>query len=117
MDAILELADRLGKSIGADSRAQRMSEARAALENSLDDRQLLGDYEKQQRKMHELESKGEPIEPDDKRRLADLHAKVASSEVLKALVKAQADYLELMTTVSQRIEKAVWGTPGSGGGG
>ena len=110
MDAILELADRLGKSIGADSRTQRMAEVRAAFEN----RQLLGDYEKQQRKIHELESQGMRIEPDDKRRLADLHAKVAGSEVLKALVKAQADYLELMTTVSQRIEKAVWGTPGSG---
>lgn len=110
MDEILELADQLGKRIGADSRGKLMVAARASLETSLADRQLLADYENHQHKLHSLEAAGKPIEPDDKRRLADLHSKVIASPVIKNLLKAQADYLELMTLVSQRIEETAMDT-------
>jgi len=110
MDDILELASRLGKRIAGDPRGRQMAEAQAALENSAEDRQLLKDYEEQQRKVHDLEMARRPIEPDDKRRLADLHAKVAGSPVIKNLLKAQTDYLALMTLVSQRIEHEALGS-------
>ena len=109
MDQILELAARLGERIAADPRGRQMADARAALDGSLQDRQLLEDYEAQQQKMNELAAAGRPIEPEDKRRLADLHAKVIGSRVIKDVLKAQADYLELMTAVSQRIEEAALG--------
>ncbi len=109
MDQILELAARLGERIAADPRGRQMADARAALDGSLQDRQLLEDYEAQQQKMNELAAAGRPIEPEDKRRLADLHAKVIGSRVIKDVLKAQADYLELMTVVSQRIEEAALG--------
>ncbi len=105
MDEILDLATRLGKRISQDPRAGKMAEAQVALENSLADRQLLADYETQQQKIYELEVSGKPIEPDDKRRLADLHAKVVGSNVIKEVLKAQADFLEIMNSVSQRIEQ------------
>jgi len=109
VDQILELAARLGERIAADPRGRQMADARAALDGSLQDRQLLEDYEAQQQKMNELAAAGRPIEPEDKRRLADLHAKVIGSRVIKDVLKAQADYLELMTAVSQRIEEAALG--------
>ncbi|MFH1110021.1 MAG: YlbF family regulator [Planctomycetota bacterium] len=109
MDQILEQAARLGEQIAADPRGRQMADARAALDRSLQDRQLLADYEAQQQKMNELAAAGKPIEPEDKRRLADLHAKVIGSRVIKDVLKAQADYLELMTAVSQRIEEAALG--------
>jgi len=109
VDQILELAARLGERIAADPRGRQMADARAALDGSLQDRQLLEDYETQQQKMNELAAAGRPIEPEDKRRLADLHAKVIGSRVIKDVLKAQADYLELMTAVSQRIEEAALG--------
>ncbi len=109
MDQILEQAARLGEQIAADPRGRQMADARAALDGSLQDRQLLEDYEAQQQKMNELAAAGRPIEPEDKRRLADLHAKVIGSRVIKDVLKAQADYLELMTVVSQRIEEAALG--------
>ena len=68
-------------------------------------RQMLDDYENQQQKLGELQAANKPIEPADKRRLADLHQKVISNPLLKDLLKAQADYLELMTLVSARIEQ------------
>ena len=105
MDEILDLATRLGKRIAQDPRAAGMVDAQVALENSLGDRQLLADYEQHQRKIYELEVAGKPIEPDDKRKLADLHGKVVGSAVIKDVLKAQADFLELMNSVSQRIEQ------------
>lgn len=105
MDEILDLATRLGKRISQDPRAGKMIDAQVALENSLSDRQLLADYEQQQNKIYELEATGKPIEPSDKRKLADLHAKVVGSGIIKGVLKAQADFLEIMTAVSQRIEQ------------
>lgn len=112
MDEILELAERLGKRIAADPRGGQMAKAQAALNNSTEDRQLISDYEAQQRRIGQLELQGKPIEPEDKHRLADLHAKVIASEVIKGLMKAQADFAELMSTVSRRIEQEVMGSPG-----
>ena len=106
MDEILQLAAKLGTQIGHDPKGKAMAEARAQLEKSLADRQLPADYETAQQKLHNLETSGKPIEPEDKRRLSELHGKVISSPVIKGLLKAQADYMELMTAVSQTIEDA-----------
>lgn len=106
MDEIMDLAKKLGERIGADARAKAMGAARTALEKSMTDRQLLADYENAQMTLHSLESAGKPIEPDQKRKFADLHGKVIASVVIKNLLKAQADYLELMSNVSQQIEDA-----------
>lgn len=117
MDEILDLATRLGKRIAQDPRAAGMVDAQVALENSLPDRQLLADYEKQQQRVYELEVSGKPIEPEDKRKLADLHARVVGSSVIKNVLKAQADFLEIMNTVSQRIEQEALTRVGSPAGG
>ncbi len=106
MEEILELAAQLGKRIAADARGKQMAAAQSALEASMADRQLLADYEQQQQRIHSLEVAGKPIEPEDKRKLADLHGKVIASPVIKNLLKAQADYFELMTLVSHQIEEA-----------
>jgi cell fate (sporulation/competence/biofilm development) regulator YlbF (YheA/YmcA/DUF963 family) len=111
MEEILDLAARLGKAIGADPRASRLREARAELEASLEDRQLLADYEKQQQVVRRLELENKPIEPNDKRKLADLHAGVIGSEVLKRLLTAEADYIELSALVHQRIEQEIFRSP------
>ena len=105
MDEIIDLATKLGKMMAADARAAAMTAARKGLEDSPTDRQLLSEYESQQQKMARLEGEGKPIEPEDKRKLADLHGKVVGSEVIKMLVKAQTGYVELMSAVSRRIEE------------
>lgn len=115
MEEILKLAEQLGKRIAADPRGQKFARARAAFDADLPARQLINDYESQQQKMAELEMAGKPIEPEDKRRLTDLHQKVVGNAVLKDLLKAQADYLELMTTISERIEREAFSANGSAG--
>jgi len=104
MDDILELAAKLGKRIAEDKRAMAFAEARQKLEEDLKARTLIADYEKLQMSMAELEASGRPIEPENKRKLASLHEQVIGNDVLKHLLKAQADFLQLMTTVTQRME-------------
>ena len=109
MDEILELATKLGKRIAQDPRAVAMAEAQKTLDSSSVDRELLADYEHQQHKLHTLEMNGQPIEPDDKRSLAELHEKVVGSENIKLLIKSQANYVELMMQVTRRVEECAMG--------
>ncbi len=110
MNEILELASTLGKRIADDPRAKQMAEARAAFDNNPEAKQLLADYNQAQQDVHELETQGKPIEPEHKRKLADLHAKVIDSDMVKTLMKAQMDYAALMSAVSQRIDSEALGT-------
>jgi len=105
MDQILELATKLGKQIALDPRAQAMAAARKNLSESTADRQLLADYDEQQTRLATLEGEGKPIEPEDKRKIAELHNRVISSDVIKELMKVQTAYVELMNTVSRTIEQ------------
>ena len=109
MDSILELASELGKRIAADPRGLAMIEASKALEESLPDRKLVEDYDALQLKMAKLEAGGKPLEPEDKRGLIEMRDKVATSPVLKELLKAQVEYVSLMKNVSMTIEKSAQG--------
>jgi cell fate (sporulation/competence/biofilm development) regulator YlbF (YheA/YmcA/DUF963 family) len=105
MDEILDLAAKLGKQIAADNRTKAFAAARKALDEDSAQQQLLADYEAQQRRIGELQAGGKPIEPEDKRKLQALHERVISSDAIKTLLASQADYVELMAHVSQRIEQ------------
>lgn len=109
MEDILELASKLGKRIAGDERTQAFTRARQALDANIEARQMLADYEQTQRKVAQLEASGKPIEPDDKRKLVELHTKVVGNEVLKTLLKSQADFLQMMTLVSQKIDSIALG--------
>ena len=109
MDSILELASELGKRIAADPRGLAMIEASKALQESLPDRKLVEDYDALQLKMAKLEAGGKPLEPEDKRGLIEMRDKVATSPVLKELLKAQVEYVSLMKNVSMTIEKSAQG--------
>jgi len=104
MEDILELAAKLGKRIADDPRTRAFSKARKTLESNAEARQTIADYEQIQQKVTELQAGGKPIEPQDKHKLKDLHEKVIGNDVLKELLKTQADFLQLMTTVSETIE-------------
>ena len=104
MEDILELASKLGKRIAGDERARAFTKAREALDADHKARQMLADYQQSQRKVAELEAAGKPIEPEDKRQLVELHTQVVGSDILKDLLKTQADFLQMMTLVSQKIE-------------
>ena len=105
MDAIIELAERLGKAIAESPQAKALREAQDALEK---DEQVSGwvrSYREQGEKMARLEQENKPIEVEDKQKLRDLADKLAGSDLFKQYTGAQVEYLDLMRKVNQTLQR------------
>ncbi len=106
MDDIIAHARELGKKIAAHPRCADFMVAARAVAADKEAQEILKAYQDQAGKMQELGSSGKPIEVDDKHKLAECQAKVASHEKLKEMMKHQANYVEMMNRVSQAIDEA-----------
>jgi cell fate (sporulation/competence/biofilm development) regulator YlbF (YheA/YmcA/DUF963 family) len=104
MDRVIQLARRLGQAIAEDPRCTALKEARTAFEADAEARQLREDYDEAVSVLQQKLARGEPLEPEEKRREAELRSKVAGSETLRRLVRAQADFQQLMTEANEAIE-------------
>jgi cell fate (sporulation/competence/biofilm development) regulator YlbF (YheA/YmcA/DUF963 family) len=89
--------------------------AQQAVKQDASANQLLHDYQAKMERIRRLEEEGKPIEVADKHQLRDLESGLAGHEMLKALMRAQADYLELMTQINREIDGpiAALGRPGA----
>jgi len=103
VEEILNQAQRLGKLIAQHPRTQAMQQASAAARADTDAQRLLDDHRRQAEHIHRLENEGKPIEVADKHKLANLEAKVAGNPLIMKLMKAQADYVQLMQAVNSAI--------------
>jgi len=107
MDDIIAKARELGKLIGSNERTRAfLAAAKAASEDSAA-QEVMRAYQTHAEKLQRLEYEGKPIEPDDKRKLAESQLAVASNSRLKELSRLQADYLELMNKVNDAIEASI----------
>lgn len=109
---LLEQARSLGKSIGQHKRMRAFNEAREGVQRDPAAQQILQDYSQYMEKLQRLEAEGKPIEPTDKRKLAEIEGRMSSNDALKQLMRAQADYIELMDRVNSAMEEALAG-PGA----
>jgi len=107
MEAIVKQAEKLGEAIGGHARCKALAEAREALDKDEAARQLQEDYASAAEILQKKMAAGEVLEPDEKRREAELRSSVAANESLAALVRAQADFHELMVAVNQALERAI----------
>ena len=103
MDEIRKLASDLGRMIAKHERFLKLRAAEDAAGKDAETDKLLDSYEKQQQKLVELESKQQPIEPEDKKELQRLSEAVHGNAHLQNLARAQADYMELMNMVNRTI--------------
>ena len=103
MEAILELAQKLGQAIQNDTRYAALKEAEKKLAADPDAKKLLEGFQEQSRKIMELEQKQAPIEAEDKRRRRELHEKVAAHALIKEWMKARVEYAGLMSRVNKAI--------------
>jgi len=107
MAEVQELLDRaraLGEAIANHPHVRDFMAARAKVEEDAQAQQVLKAYEEQARHIRQLEAEQKPIEVADKRKLAECEQKMASNEVLKELLRRQADYVALMNQVNQAME-------------
>ena len=110
MERALQLARRLGSAIADTDRHKALEQARRQIAADTDAQQLLESFNKQQQKIDDLLRHNKPVEVEDKQRLLDLQQQVTSHAGLKNLVKAEADYSELMNKVNQAIQAGLSGT-------
>jgi cell fate (sporulation/competence/biofilm development) regulator YlbF (YheA/YmcA/DUF963 family) len=104
MEEILELASKLGAAIANNNRYKMFKETEEQLKKDNVAKEISEKLEKQSKKIYELEKNLKPIEVEDKKKLQQLKEEVASNPSIQKFLKAQADYVELMKKVNERIK-------------
>ncbi len=109
MEDIIADARALGKKIAANPRTVAFMSAARSVAQDEEAQKILQTYQEQAVKLQQLQAAGKPIEPDDKRKLQDCETAIAGNPKLKEMMKAQADYLELMHRINGAIDEASQG--------
>ena len=110
VDAIISLAQRLGREIAESAAAKALRAAQEAVDGQPELKKLLEDYRVQSQKMMELRESGKPIEVSDKHRVQELQSKLAGSEVFKKLTGAQVEYVDMLRKVNDAMRKELAAT-------
>lgn len=105
MTELLSQARKLGEAIAATPKVRGFLEAQAAVADDAEAQRLLADYQKHANEMQTLASQQKPIEPDLKHKLAACEQAMASHESLKKLMRAQADYIDVMNAINRAMEE------------
>lgn len=104
LNELIESARKLGELIARHPRMQAYAAARKAVIADHDANRLLSEYSRQADHLRQLEATRQPIGVDDKRKLGELEQKFSSNDLLKALMRAQADFVEMMGHVNRAME-------------
>jgi len=106
-DDLVKQARALGDAVAAHPRVRKFADAQRRVSQDDEAKRLLNDYQTAAQRVHELEVQQQPIAPEDKRRLSECERSMASNDALKTLMRAQADYLELMESVNRSMEDGI----------
>jgi len=105
MQAILALAERLGKAVADSPQAKALREARNELNKHEDIFKLLGEFRAQAEKVAGLEHENKPVEVADKHKLQDLQGRLISNETFKKYTAAQVEYVDMMRKVNEKLRR------------
>ena len=92
-EELLAQATALGKSLAEHERVRGFLEAQKAVQDDTEAQKALGDYTATADLIRRKEIERKPIEPEEKRKLAELERALSGSERVKTLMRRQADYL------------------------
>jgi cell fate (sporulation/competence/biofilm development) regulator YlbF (YheA/YmcA/DUF963 family) len=107
MENALAAAAELGRKIAQEEAFQRLRAAEGAVQHDAASQKILEEFERQRRKIEALEDARKPVEPEDKHEMIRLSDAVHGAPKLQELVRAQADYMELMNRVNKAIQQAL----------
>jgi cell fate (sporulation/competence/biofilm development) regulator YlbF (YheA/YmcA/DUF963 family) len=105
MTELLNQARTLGEAIAANPKVKSFLAAQADVSADAEAQRLLADYQRHAQEMQQLASEQKPIEPELKHKLASCEQAMASHESLKRLMRAQADYIDVMNAINQAMEE------------
>ncbi|MEM7626588.1 MAG: YlbF family regulator [Planctomycetota bacterium] len=101
--AVLEAAQRLGTLIAKHPATQKLEGLLKQLDGDTDAQRLMNDLNRHRQTLADKQTKGEPIEVEDKHKLETLQQNVAGNAILRELQMAQMDYVDLMRKVDGTI--------------
>jgi len=104
IDQLLSHAKTLGESLAAYPTVKDYYAAQQAARDDADAKRLLTEYQTHANHIRQLEAEQKPVEVADKQKLRDLETQMAGNEALKALMRTQADYVQLMNQVNQAMD-------------
>lgn len=104
MDDLVQLAERLGKAIAGCDQAVKLREARKAMNGEPGLAEIMKQYGEQSENIARLDAANQPVEVEDKHKLAELRGKLVSSETFKKFTAAQVDYVDMMRKVNEALQ-------------
>jgi len=107
MDRIEALTRKLGEALAGHERCVRLREASRAFQADAAAQKLREEYDAVITKLQEKLRQGLALEPEEKRAEADLRARVAASVTIQALLRAQADFQQLMHEVQATLQSTL----------
>ena len=107
MEKALAAAAELGRQLAQEEAFLRLRAAESAVQGDAAAQKTLEDLQRQRRKIESLESARQPVEPEEKRELLRLTDAAHGDPKLQELVRAQADYMEMMNRINQTIQRAL----------
>lgn len=107
MEDIIAHARELGKKIATHPRCAEFMHAARVVAEDQEAQKILRAYQEQAARLQQLEAAGRPIEPADKHKLEESRVALAGNEKLKAMLRHQANYLEMMNRINQAMDEAV----------
>lgn len=112
---LVEQARKLGSVIAEHPRVRAFLAAQKGVHDDREAMRLLNDYQSTSDRVQMLEAEGKPIEAEDKRKLAECERGMASVPALKSLMRAQADYIEMMNAINDAMSEGIARSqPGAG---
>jgi len=109
VDEVLARADALAEAIRESDRFVAMRRVEGEVSADEEARRLLTDLQAVRESIAKKEAELKPIEPDEKRRLAELEAAWEANETVGRLQEVQAAFLEMMEQVNRKIHGALQG--------
>ncbi len=101
---IMDAAHKLGKMLADHEAVKGVDGSVKALQSDLDAQRLLNDFNRHVNALGEKESRGLPIEVEDKRRLEQLQSSLATNLTVRRFQMAQMDYLDLRRKIDEAID-------------
>ena len=100
---IIDKAQELGKLLGQHEAVTQLESVLKSFQEDVESQRSFNDYQHQIAKIGQKEAEGQPIEVEEKRKLADLQNDVIQNPILREMQVKQMDYLDLMRQVDEAI--------------
>ena len=107
---LLRMARELGEAIAKNERTRAYLAAQQAVQKDAAARSLLEEYGRHMGRIRKLELEQKPIEVADKHKVAEYEQEISGNDVLKNLMRSQADYVQLMNQINSAMETPLTAT-------